>query len=360
MSNVTTCSAPGCSEPGIHKCSSCKITPYCSVACQTIDWLHHKEECQGRLCKIGEAHLEKARGFEEDRNWAQSLRFSELALTSLKKLHPRPLEVITIIDSAMRIKYNALIFMGRKKEALECAKERYSLWAAGNMRHRGMLGAAFPLIEGLLHNNEFEQAELIARTAYEMITARYDNIIPEELRQLFLAEGSQLLAEATYRLAESGGIALEEKQKTGEKVIALARQALEIRSQLHGANSAQAANDMGTLAKTLKYFNDVDDDEILRLFEQAKAIYIQIEGNLSSNVAVSDHNLSADYQTRAGRARDANDLVRCVANLELALTHTREAERIYRTINYVEAAGNSARHAAEIEKILVQVRIASI
>ena len=360
MANVASCSAPGCSEPGINKCSSCKITPYCSVACQTIDWLHHKEECQGRLLKMGVAQIQKAEGLERDRNWVQSLRFSESALTSLKKLTSRRLEVIMIIDNAMRIKYNALNFMNKKMEVLECAKERYSLWAAGNMRHYGMLNAAFPLIGSLLSNKEFEQAELIARTAYEMITARYDNIIPEGLRQHFLADGSTLLAEATHRLAESTGIAPEQKQKAGEKAIALARTALEIHTQLRGAESTQAASSMATLADALKYFNNFDDDEILRLYEQAKAIYGQVHGNLSLNVANCEHNLAAEYEARAFRARDNNDLVRCVANLELALTHYREAKRIYPTINHEDAANSAAERIAEIEVLLIAARIAGI
>ena len=358
MADLATCSAPGCLEPGSHKCSSCKISLYCSVACQTIDWLHHKEECQGRLRKLGEAHLEKAWGFQRDFNWPRALRFSESALTCLMKLNPRPLEVILIIDNALLIKYNALNFMDQNKEALECAKERYSLWAAGNMRHHGMLNASFALIEGLMSNKEYEQAELIARTAYEMITARYGNIVPEDQQQRFLADGSRLLARATHRLAESGGIAPEAKQKAGEKAITLARKALEIHTQLRGTESTQAANDMATLAEVLKYFNDIDDDEILHLYGQAKAIYSRLHGNLSPNVAICEHNLTAEYKARASRARDANDLDRCVTNLERALSHCREAERIYRTINYVEDADKASKRKEEIEEAIVQVRIA--
>ena len=360
MADLATCSAPGCSEPGTNKCSSCKITPYCSVACQTIDWLHHKEECQGRLRKLGEAHLEKARRFNQECNWTQSLRFSESALKSLMKLTARPLEIIKIIDDAMAIKYSALNFMDRKKEALECAKERYSLWAAGNMRHCRMLFAAFALIDGLLHNREIEQAALIARTAYEMIINDTDNIIPDDEREHFLADGSRVLAEATHRLAEGGGIAPEEKQKAGEKAIELARKALEIHTQLRGSNSNQAANSMATLADVLKYFNDVDDDEILRLYEQAKAIYNQVQGNLSPNVANCEHNLGAEYEARADRARDANDQLRCVANLELSLTHYREAERIFRTIKFVGDVDSVAEYIADIEEKLIEARIARI
>ena len=352
-----TCSAPGCSEPGTNKCSSCKITPYCSVACQTVHWVHHKEECHGRLRKLGEAHLEKAKGFWREKNIAQSLRFSELALTMLKKLNPRPLEVIEIINDAMRMKYNALSFMGREEEALECAKERYSLWAAGYMRHHGMLNAAFPLIEGLISNEEYEQAHLIASTAYEMIINDTDNIIPEDHRQEYIADGSRMLAEATHGLAESGGIPPEEKQRMGKEAIALARKALEIYTQLHGSESGKVAINMGTLASALTFFNDDDNDEILRLYEQAIAIYGRVQGGLSPNVAVSENNLATAYVQRADRARNANDLDRCVANLELALTHYRESDRIYRAINHVDAVDDLAQAVAAIEERIIQVRM---
>ena len=309
---------------------------------------------------MGEAHLNKAQGFRRERNWVQSLRFSELALTCLKKLKARPLEVIQTIDDAMTAKYDALNFLDQNKEALECAKERYSLWAAGNMRHHGMLRAAFPLIDSLLNNDECEQAELIARTAYEMITARYDNIIPEDQRQQFLAYGSQLLSRATHRLAESGGIAPEGKQNAGEKAIALARKALEIHTQLHGAVSHQAANAMGVLADVLQYFNNVDDDEILRLYKQAKAIYCQVQGNLSPNVPACDYSLAAEYKARAGRAFHSKDLDRYMANLELALTHYRAAEQVYRTINHVDAADRAAQGVTEMEELLIEIRNARI
>ena len=355
MTDLATCSAPGCSELGTHKCSSCKITPYCSVACQTIDWLHHKEECHGRLRKIGEAHLLKAEGFDRELNWPQSLRFSESALTCLKKLNARPLEVIMVIDDAMRIKFNALNFLGQHAESLECAKERYGLWAAGYMRHYGMLRAAFPLIESLIHNGEHEQAALIARTAYEMVINDVDNIIPEGKRQEFLAHGSRLLAEATYRLARSGGIPPDETQKAGEEAISLARKALEIDIQLHGAEGSEAANDMGTLANVLSCFNGVDDDEILRLHEQGIANCSRVQGRLSPNVAINELNLGHAYDRRGMKAFSSNNLDRCVTNLESALPHYREAERIYRAINQLGPADKAAQCACDVEKNLCRI-----
>ena len=353
---VATCSAPGCSEPGTNKCSACKTTPYCCVACQTIDWSQHKEECQGHLLKLGTIHLEKARGFDRERNFVQSLRFSELALTKLKKLHPRPLEVMKIIDSAMLTKFNALNFTNQKKEALECAQEKYSMWAAGNMRHPGMLVAAFPLIDGLIQNNDYEQAIVIASTAYEMIINDTDNIIPEGQRPWFLAEGAQMLARATYKLAESGGMAPEEEQKAGKEAIALARKALEIYIRMHGAENEEVAMDMSILADVLMYFNGVDDDEILRLYEQAIAIFSRVQGSSFLNVAIIEQNLGVAYDRRADEALDANDLDRCVANYELALPHYREAARIYRAVNCADNADNVARNLDIIQEDLRQFR----
>ena len=70
----TCCSNPGCDQPGTKQCSACKTKAYCGPICQTADWQHHKEECPGHLRKMGMAHLEKAKGFDKDCNWVQTLR----------------------------------------------------------------------------------------------------------------------------------------------------------------------------------------------------------------------------------------------------------------------------------------------
>ena len=54
-----------------------------------------------------------------------------------------------------------------------------------------------------------------------------------------------------------------------KKAIVLARRVLEIDTQLHGAESEEVAGSIGV--RKLQFFNDVgDDDEVLRLYEQAK------------------------------------------------------------------------------------------
>ena len=118
---VETCSNPGCDQPGTKSCSACKTTFYCSVICQTADWNHHKEECDGHLRKVGMANLVKARGFHSQRNFVQILHYAEIAATKLTKLKDRSLETVQLIDAALICKYNALNFMGRHREAKECA-----------------------------------------------------------------------------------------------------------------------------------------------------------------------------------------------------------------------------------------------
>ena len=49
------CFNPGCDQPGTK---ACKTTAYCSVSCQTADWAHHKEECDGHLRKVGKVNLD--------------------------------------------------------------------------------------------------------------------------------------------------------------------------------------------------------------------------------------------------------------------------------------------------------------
>ena len=177
-----------------------------------------------------------------------------------------------------------------------------------------------------------------------------DNFIPTHQQPRFLADASHSLAQAIHRLAVDGGIPLQEKQKAGEEAIALARKALEMRTQLHCFEDAEVALSMGTLASILNYFNNVDDDEILRLLEQAIAIYSRVEGSSSANVAVHEHKLGYAYANRADRAHAADDLDRCMANLELTLPHYREAARIYRVISYMDKADEVDRMIAQVEE----------
>ena len=155
--------------------------------------------------KVGEANLVKAMGFCDGRNWVQSLRYGELAATKLKQLKDRRLETVTAINDALTAKFNALSFMGRYKEGMECAKECYTLWATNHMRNLGSIHAALILIKSCIHNEEFEDAEHYARHAYFMIAEMTDNFIPADQRPKFLANGSYWLAVAIHGLAMAGG-----------------------------------------------------------------------------------------------------------------------------------------------------------
>ena len=358
MAEVKTCSNPGCDQPGTKSCSACKTTFYCCVICQTADWTKHKEECDGHLRKVGKANLEKACGFEQDRNWVQELRYGELAATKLKQLKDRRLETVQLIDNALRCKYNALNFTARYKQAMACAEERYTLWAMNHMRNPGSINAALQLIESCLHNKQWEDAERYARHAMFMINDMADNFIPSDQRSRFLADGSYYLSQAIYHLAEAGGIPPAEKQKAGEEAIELARQALKLHTQLRGTESAKVANDMVILADVLNYFNDVDDDEVLRLYEQAIAIFSRVQGSSSPNVAAGENQLGGVYYNRANRVAAANDLDRYLASLELALPHYREAVRIYRSINHVDNANSVLLNIADVEEKIRQIGIA--
>ena len=84
----------------------------------------------------------------------QTLHYADLALSKLKQIKDRHLETVKIIDDAFSCKFDALQMMGRDREALECAKERYTLWAMNHMRNPRMFNAAFGLIQSCIHNNE--------------------------------------------------------------------------------------------------------------------------------------------------------------------------------------------------------------
>ena len=294
------------------------------------------------------AHLEKARGFNDARNFPQTLRYSNLALTKLKQLKDRPIEAL---DDALKFKFNALNLLDHNREALECAKEWYCLHLTKHT-HPPAIVAGFALIESCMHNKEFADAVLYARTTWETLTICRDSYVPEHQKQLYIAKGAHWLAQATWRLAESGGIPAAKKQEAGRETIMLARKALEMNTQLYGSGSNEVGDDMLVLAQILDFFNDVDDDEVLRLREQAKAIFARVQGSMSVNVAACEGSSGSAYHNRAVRAAAANDLNRCVTNLELALPRYREAIRIYRAANHVNSANNAARDMAKIEEEL--------
>ena len=308
--------------------------------------------------KVGKANLAKAKEFHRQQNWVQELRYGEIAATKLKQLKVRRLETVIDIDEALGCKYNALSRLARHKEALECIKECYTLWAMNHLRHPGSMRAALALIQSCIHNGEWEDAEHYARHAYFMIAEMTDSFIPAEQQPWFLAEVSYYLAKTIHRLSEAGGIPLARKQKAGEEAIMLARKALELFTQLYGIESAKAAIAMSVLASAQDYFNDVDDDEVLRLNEQAIAIYRRVEGSSSMNVAAGENNLSLIYVARAKRAQAANDQDRELSNLELALPHMREAVRIYRAINHMVSADRALCKVAAVEENILRIGIA--
>ena len=151
------------------------------------------------------------------------------------------------------------------------------------------------------------------------------------------------------RLAQDGDIPPEANQAVGQEAIGLARRALEIHTQMYGLEHTDVAADMRVFAE---YFNNVDDDEVLRLYEQSIAITARVEGGLSVNVVASENNLAVACYNRAKRARAAHDVDWEMANLEKALTHYRETARIYRAINNMDRANIIAQAIFDVEKKL--------
>ena len=302
--------------------------------------------------KVGEAHLEKAWGFEQQQNWVQLLRHANIAATKLKQLKDRRLDTVKLIDEALGRKFNALNFTNRNSKAMECAEERYTLWAMNHLRNPNSIRAALGMIESCLHNREYEDAVRYGHHAMFMIKDMADNFIPMDEQPSLLADVSYYLAVAVFRFAQAGGIPPEEKLKAGEEAIASARQALELHTQLHGTESSPVSRDLGALSQALEYFNNADDDEVLRLREQAIAIVGRVEGSSSVNVAADEEKLGIAYHNRAKRAIAVEDMDRCMANLELGLPHFREALRVYRINNHVVGVENTLHQIAFMEGLM--------
>ena len=345
---METCANPGCTEPGTNKCAGCKTTPYCGPICQTAHWPTHKESCDGRLRKMGMDHLNKATGFSREHNWTQAHRHSDLAATKLMQLKDRPLEDIS---EALNLKCDALGFLDLHREQMESAKEWYCLWNT-KPTDVGAIQAACALIESCIQNKEWADAHLYASTLNGIINHKHDNKIPEGQRQVYIAVGAHFLAHATLRLAIAGGIPSGEKRKAGQEAIVLARQALEIHTQLYGTETSTTANDMSVLAEALDYFDD--DDEALRLFEQSISLFTQVYGSTSINVAIGEENLAEAYYKRVKKAHVARDIERSVVNLELSLPHFVKAARIYRMIGHVDKADEISSNINLVEEVLRQ------
>ena len=348
------CAGLGCDKPGTSKCSACKNTPYCGPICQTADWSRHKEECPGHLRKLGLAHLVKAKGFFEQRNWSQSTRYSDLALTKFKQMKDRPIEAI---DEVLRGKFYALNALGRHRDALECAKERYCLTNITNYTHPPAIEASFSLIESCIQNREFFDAELYSRVLWETLTLSRDGNIPEDLQQSYLARGATELARAILLLAKTGILPAKKSQAAGQEAITLARRVVEIHTRLLGIECYEAAVGMLLLAQILDHFNDVNDDEILRLYEQAKPIFVRVQGTLSVNVAMCEKNMGLAYKRRANRANFVEDVPLYVANLELAMPRLREAIRLYSAMSYFEESDRMIRETIDVEQSLQQAAV---
>ena len=88
--------------------------------------------------------------------------------------------------------------MDRRREAKECAEERYTLWAMNHILNAGSMRAALQLIQSCLHTEEFEDSEHYARHAMSMINEATEVDIPANQRLRFLAEGSYWLARAIF------------------------------------------------------------------------------------------------------------------------------------------------------------------
>ena len=298
-------------------------------------------------------HVAKAKDFHHADNWSQVLRYSDLALTKLKKLtKDRPLEGIS---DALSMKSDACCFMNRMKEALEYSTERYQLWAlARGPAHPDTIDAAFQLIQSLMHTRDYANAEKCAYNLWDILNTNNheDNRIPADKLQDYLARGAMEYARATLALAQVGGIPPAEKQKSGEEAIVLARRSLAIRIELDRTESSEVAASMLTLTQVLQYFNGVDD-EVLRLYQQSIAIHTREEGRSSYNVAVGEFNLGNAYYLQATTVPTmftTNDMDVCVANWERALSRYRDAAQIFTAIGHREMAVKAREKAIECEQ----------
>ena len=135
-------------------------------------------------------------------------------------------------------------------------------------------------IQSLIHSQKYADAEKCAYNLWEILNTNnhVDNELPSGERESYIARGAQYYAQAIFRLGDSGVIPPGEKEKAGEDAIMLARKAMELNTQLYGANDNKVAFSMQVLAQVLGCFVSPNVEEITRLYEQAIAIFSRTEG----------------------------------------------------------------------------------
>ena len=318
-----------------------------------------EEEDERHLLTVGRGLLTKAKSFYEANNYPETLRCSSLAM-KFNEMNKRSLEGIS---KALAIKCTALQFLCRHEESLECAVEKYKLWALERgPAHPFTIDASFFLIDCLLSTRKYDDAYHYAYTIWEVIHTNnhVDNDIPGEKRLLYVEKSARLLARAIFRLASSGGIPLEEIEKSGTEAIARARQSLEINKQLYGNVSEGVAIATAILADILEYFQKSGDDEIIDLYKLSIDLHRQLHGYMSINVGVNNRNLGITYYNRAEQAHKASNRQQEKINLIQALSYLREAACIYRSINHQDKLKRTLFNVNEVEKKLQQIEVDGI
>ena len=235
------------------------------------------------LREICEGHLKTAQVLHGQHNYVQALHHSELAVTKLKQLQEDRHVDGYMVDEVMKTNYNVLHSMGQHPKAVLFAKEWHILWLDLWSDDRNntllmhapdlLLNSPVALIESSIHNNDFVDAESFARGLWTTITSELHHF-PEDQRQAITSRGAYWLAQAAYYLSANDGVAPDEKEIVGDEVISLARTALEIDTQLFGIESEKVACDLALLARVLKYFNNVVDDEVLRMYEKRRHVAV--------------------------------------------------------------------------------------
>jgi len=116
-----------CSAPTSNTCSSCKITPYCSLQCIKTDWVEHKATCP----KVEERVIneEKGRGLFTTRDVKKgTVVFEESALILIKSdknLYKNVLEEHKKLNKDEKKKLGSLHY-----QAVAGRKKIFSIWNA--------------------------------------------------------------------------------------------------------------------------------------------------------------------------------------------------------------------------------------
>jgi tetratricopeptide (TPR) repeat protein len=245
-------------------------------------------------------------------------------------------EKITVIFECLRTFIKLRLKQGNLVDAVKLAEEAYDGVAiAYNPVHLQVQEAAGLLITILIQGGDLAKAEGYALQTYENLRDKRNGIDQE----------GEAVARGSYNLADLI------RRQNGDLIKAenLAREALRIRTRMHGSSYNGVGATCDLLANILMKQNKFGD-ETKTLFERSLALHIRHEGPDGTNTALGNLSLSTFHYSAAMQPK----VTAKRAQLLLAKSYSEEGTRIQSKIaipTHPNAVAAASLHAIILEEL---------